>query len=70
MTNKELKLWAQYIGTEVPYHDNRALVTSCVIDMAKKTRKSFTDKDERNFENLCLQWELTRNGGPLPSNID
>ncbi len=49
MTKKNLQEWAKYIREEVPYHDNREIVRNAVVEMAKRTMKSFTDKDEQEF---------------------
>lgn len=60
MNAKELELWAEYIGTEIPYSEYKQIVADAVIAMAKKTRKSFTDKAKQKFLEQCIYWETNR----------
>lgn len=53
MTKKLLKEFAKYIKNEVAYGHNRRMAADMVVEIAKKTSKTFEDKQELNFLYDC-----------------
>jgi len=54
MSKKILEMFAEYIGREVAYFDNRDLCADMVCEIARRTNKRFNEKAFRDKINAII----------------